>query len=87
MARKSPSVSLGPALVRQLLGPVRRAGAAFMRAYPGEPVGRQPVHTVYGGAQLFRSDSIPKLGTLALKAFAEHAPSAGAFAWAPTVRG
>jgi citrate lyase beta subunit len=87
MARKSPSVSLGPALVRQLLGPVRRAGAAFMRAYPGEPVGRQPVHTVYGGAQLFRSDSVPKLGALALKSFAEHAPSAGAFASAIGLEG
>jgi citrate lyase beta subunit len=87
MARKSPTVSLAPALMRQLLGPVRRAGAAFMRAYPGEPIGRQPVHTVYGGAQLFRSDSVPKLGTLALKAFAEHAPSAVAFAAAIGLEG
>src|SRR5262245_7303205 len=80
MPKKSPTDSLGPAQMRQLLRPVRRAGAAFMRAYPGEPIGRQPVHSVYGGAQLFRSDSVPKLGALALKAFAEHAPSAGAFA-------
>jgi len=87
MARKSPTVSLGPALMRQLLRPVRRAGAAFMRAYPGEPLGRQPVHSVYGGAQLFRSDSVPKLGALALKAFAEHAPSAGAFAAAIGLEG
>lgn len=78
--KKKAVLSLGPAATRRLLGPVRRAGAAFARAYPGESGARQPVHTVYGGAQLFRFDSVPRLGTLALKAFAEHAPSAGAFA-------
>ena len=80
MASKHSPLSLAPAATRRLLTPVRRAGAALARAYPGEALGRQPVHTVYGGAQLFRSDSVPKLGALALKAFAEHAPSAGAFA-------
>ncbi len=80
MSTKAPTVSLSPAETRRLLAPVRRAGAAFMKAYPGEAGGRQPVHSVYGGAQLFKSDSVPKLGALALKAFAEHAPSAGAFA-------
>src|SRR5574341_860481 len=80
MKTKIGPLSLAPELTRRLLGPVRRAGGAFARAYPGESGGRQPVHTVYGGAQLFRADSVPKLGTLALKAFAEHAPSAGAFA-------
>jgi citrate lyase beta subunit len=78
--KKKAVLSLGPAATRRLLGPVRRAGAAFARAYPGESGARQPVHTVYGGAQLFRFDSVPRLGTLARKAFAEHAPSAGAFA-------
>jgi citrate lyase beta subunit len=80
MPRTKPATSLGPSTTRRLLAPVRRAGAAFARAYPGESADRQPVHTVYGGAQLFRSDSVPKLGTLALKSFAEHAPSPGAFA-------
>src|SRR5512134_3685169 len=80
MKKKKAPLSLGPLATRRLLGPVRRAGKAFAHAYPGESGGRQPVHTVYGGAQLFRADSVPKLGTLALRAFAEHAPSAGAFA-------
>ena len=80
MKKKKALLSLGPAATRRLLGPVRRKGAAFARAYPGESGGRQPVHTVYGGAQLFKSDSVPKLGVLALRAFAEHAPSSGAFA-------
>ena len=32
----------------------------------------QPVHTVYGGAHLFRHDTAPKLGRIALRAFDEH---------------
>ena len=33
------------------------ANRAFMRAYPGERAARQPVHTVYGGAHLFKADT------------------------------
>jgi citrate lyase beta subunit len=77
---KNAPLSLGPAATRKLIAPLKRASAAFARTHPGEPSARQPVHTVYGGAQLYRYDSAPKLGALALKAFAEHAPSAGAFA-------
>jgi citrate lyase beta subunit len=43
---------------------------------------RQPVHTVYGGAHLFTSDSAAKLGALALRALREHAPDPGALATA-----
>jgi hypothetical protein len=50
------------------LGHANRAAAL-----PGEPTRRQPVHTVYGGAQLFKADTAVKLGTLAQKAFAAHA--------------
>jgi hypothetical protein len=48
MKKKKAPLSLGPAATRRLLGPVRRKGKAFARAYPGESGGRQPVHTVYG---------------------------------------
>jgi citrate lyase beta subunit len=41
---------------------------------------RQPVHVVYGGAHLFKSDSARKLGTLAERALAEYAPDAATFA-------
>ena len=73
-------LSLAPATARRILAPVRRAGATFARANPGESGARQPVHTVYGGAHLFRFDSASKLGGLARRALEEHAPSAGAFA-------
>ena len=53
---------------------LREANLSFSRAHPGEGAGRQPVHTVYGGAQLFASDSVPKLGRIALKALDTYAP-------------
>jgi citrate lyase beta subunit len=38
------------------------------------------VHTVYGGAHLFRAGTAPKLGTIARAQLAEHAPDARTFA-------
>ncbi|HUP89959.1 MAG TPA: hypothetical protein VM100_11425 [Longimicrobiales bacterium] len=40
---------------------------------------RQPVHTVYGGAHLFRSDTAKKLGDVALRTFDEHAADVDEF--------
>src|SRR5438270_8630007 len=48
----------------------------FMARFPGESGARQPVHTVYGGAHLFKSDTTRKLGALALRALDEYAPDA-----------
>ncbi len=59
---------------------LRKANQAFAKEHPGESGARQPVHTVYGGAHLFRFDTAHKLGALALRAFEEHAPTPGAFA-------
>jgi len=47
------------------------------------PAGRaatQPVHTVYGGAHLFRAGTAGRLGALALRAMDEHAPDAATLA-------
>lgn len=41
---------------------------------------RQPIHTVYGGAHLFRAETAAKLGALARAAFAEVAPDAASLA-------
>ena len=41
---------------------------------------RQPVHTVYGGAHLFKADTAGKFGKLALEFMQEYAPDARAFA-------
>ncbi|MDQ6788951.1 MAG: phosphoenolpyruvate kinase, partial [Acidobacteriota bacterium] len=53
--------------------------AAFASRYPGESGRRQPVHTVYGGAHLFKSDTASRLGTLAIRSFETYAPDAKTF--------
>jgi citrate lyase beta subunit len=46
----------------------------------GAPEKRQPVHTVYGGAHLFRADTARRLGDTALRAMQEYAPDAATLA-------
>jgi citrate lyase beta subunit len=53
--------------------PLKTANLTFAERYPGEPSGRQPVHTVYGGAHLFRADAVQKLGASAIRSFEEYA--------------
>jgi citrate lyase beta subunit len=53
---------------------------SFARLYPGEAGRRQPIHVVYGGAHLFKSDTPRKLGELARAALAKYAPEARTFA-------
>lgn len=50
------------------------ANRAFARHYPGDSPLRQPVHTVYGGAQLYRADTTVRLGELARASMAAYAP-------------
>ena len=56
------------------------AHRAWTRANPGDSPSRQPVHTVYGGADLFRADTARRLGALALGALETYAPDAPALA-------
>ncbi len=56
--------------------------AEFVKRYPGESGRRQPVHTVYGGAHLFKSDTTVKLGQLAVRSFETFAPDSATFAQA-----
>jgi citrate lyase beta subunit len=50
------------------------ANREFARTHPGDSGRRQPVHTFYGGAHLFKSDTARKLGALAQRALAKYAP-------------
>jgi citrate lyase beta subunit len=59
---------------------LRQANEEFSRHYPGETGRRQPVHTVYGGAHLFKSDSAPRLGSLARRSLDQFAPDFLTFA-------
>jgi citrate lyase beta subunit len=58
---------------KEALEALGRANRAFMRRYPGERAARQPVHTVYGGAQLYRADTTKRLGELALAHMGRYA--------------
>ena len=49
------------------LSKLGEANRAFTDVYPGDSPARQPVHTVYGGAQLFKADTPRRLGELALR--------------------
>jgi len=64
----------------QISNELSKANVLFDKVYSGEPLSQQPVHTVYGGAQLFKSDSALKLGNLAVKNFTFYAPDAQTFA-------
>src|SRR5262245_58731025 len=66
---------------------LRKANLAFAKTHPGESERRQPVHTVYGGAQLFKADTAPKIGAVALRTMEQHASGVASFAaaigWSP----
>ena len=70
--------SLSESDLRPLEQAVRPSSREFARRYPGDVPARQPVHTVYGGAQLFKSDGTARLGAIALRALREYAPNARA---------
>ncbi len=58
----------------QLFNKLREANVAFQKIYPGDRSERQPVHTLYGGANLFKSDAAVALGKRALEIFETYAP-------------
>lgn len=52
-----------------------RHNLAFQQIYKGDRSDRQPVHTVYGGANLFDAAIVQKLGSGARKSLAYYAPN------------
>src|ERR1041385_2333733 len=66
---------------------LREANTAFNARTPGDSALRQPVHTVYGGAQIFKADTAEKLGATARASLAAYAPTAAVFAKALASRG
>ncbi|MEO8381427.1 MAG: phosphoenolpyruvate kinase, partial [Acidobacteriota bacterium] len=55
-----------------IAAPLQAALIPFMRRFPGDPPDRQPLHTVYGGAHLFKSDTVRKLGEKGRQVLDEH---------------
>lgn len=55
------------------------ANLAFQKIYPGDRPDRQPVHTVYGGADLFKYNSAQLLGEKALQSLQTYARNFAVF--------
>jgi citrate lyase beta subunit len=63
----------------QLFNKLKEANISFQQIYPGDRSDRQPVHTLYGGANLFKYDSAASLGKRALEIFKTYAPDHNVF--------
>ncbi|MEP6787790.1 MAG: aldolase/citrate lyase family protein, partial [Acidobacteriota bacterium] len=72
--------SLSAESIAKITGRLRPTMSRVARLYPGESGSRQPVHTVYGGAHLFKLDTATRLGQLAVRSFEKFAPDASTFA-------
>ena len=72
--------SLSDDSMREVTSSLQEANHAFALKYPGETGRRQPVHTVYGGAHLFKADSARRLGALARRSLEQYAPDPASFA-------
>ncbi len=67
--------SLSKAQAARLMERLRAANAGVAERYPGDSERRRPIHTVYGGAHLFRAETPRKMGQVALRALRTYAPT------------
>jgi hypothetical protein len=65
-----------------ILSQLKTANTEFTSGYPGLGPERQPVHTVYGGAQIFNRGVAKKMGEAALKTMATYASDGQTLAYA-----
>jgi citrate lyase beta subunit len=72
--------SLSEQSTAEIAARLREANHALSEKYPGETGRRQPVHTVYGGAHLFKADTTRRLGALALRSLEQYGADAFVFA-------
>jgi citrate lyase beta subunit len=66
--------------LNQLHQRLARTNAEHASAFPGDPVERQPVHVVYGGAHLFKAQTPARLGSIAVNALRSFADGPADFA-------
>src|SRR5260370_13790207 len=78
---------LPPESLQDIAAQLAQAHKAFESRYPGATGGRQPVHTVYGGAHLFRANTARRLGDTALRSLDEFAPDFSSFSKAISLPG
>lgn len=66
--------------VEAILARLHVTNAASQKNYPGDLAVRQPVHTMYGGAHLFKAETPSKLGAIALASLEKNAANFFSFA-------
>jgi hypothetical protein len=74
------NLTFTPDSIAGIVQRIETANENFRQRYPGDVTGRQPVHTVYGGAHLFKADTAGKLGGIALRNMDAYAPNFVVFA-------
>jgi hypothetical protein len=72
--------TLTPDEVHAYCQELAQSNGEFKSHYPADSFERQPVHTVYGGANLFKSGFASKLGENAFKTLETYAPNFAVFA-------
>ena len=76
------TTSLSAATTGAVMDRLASANRAHGERYPGATGARQPLHTVYGGAHLFKAPTTNKLGAIALRALDAYAPDFASLAHA-----
>jgi len=66
-------------LPHDTLARLAQANARHNASFPGEPSRRQPVHTVYGGAHLFKARTCERAGGIALTTMRTYTPNPAEF--------
>ena len=66
--------------LRHITSTLEASNTVYTSKYPGDSEARQPLHTVYGGAQLFKANTAKRLGEKALQAFEFYAETPEEFA-------
>ncbi|MEF8698176.1 MAG: phosphoenolpyruvate kinase [Candidatus Accumulibacter sp. UW26] len=73
-------LTLTPDEMNAYCSELHESNEAFRVHYPADSYERQPVHTVYGGANLFKAGFAAKLGEAALRTLDTYAPNYHVFA-------
>ena len=72
--------SFTPDIIGNINNYLKTANTLFSENYPGESPERQPVHTVYGGAHIFKENTAVKMGLGAINHIRTYVPNFVEFA-------
>ncbi|HHH50628.1 MAG TPA: phosphoenolpyruvate kinase [Saprospiraceae bacterium] len=81
------NLSINNELQQKLFAKLSTANQSFNKLYPGDSSARQPVHTVYGGAHLFKANTAQRFSEKSLATLLTYAPNFAVFGRAFQLRG